>query len=100
MGLDGGVGTSTRDNKDLSGQLGSGVEYSFFPYRDWTRQRMTIQGLVYARYANYEELTQFDKMTETVWEGSLRWGLGFRQPWGTANFNATAEAFLHDPTAL
>jgi len=100
VGLDGGVGTSTRDNKDFSGQFGSGVEYSFFPYRDWTRRKMTVQGLVYARYADYEKMTQFNKMSETVWEGSLRWGLGFRQPWGTANLNATAEAFLHDPTSL
>ena len=33
-------------------------------------------------------------------EGSLKWAHGFRQPWGTASLNATAEAFLHDPTNL
>jgi hypothetical protein len=35
-----------------------------------------------------------------VFEGELSWGLGFRQPWGTANLNASAQAYLHDPTSL
>jgi hypothetical protein len=39
-------------------------------------------------------------MSETVGEGSLKWALGFRQPWGTANLNAAATAYLHDPTNL
>ncbi len=99
-GLETGASTSTRENRDLGLQLGGGVEYSFFPYRDWTRRRMTLQGLVHVRYFDYEVETQFNKTTETVWEGSLRWGLNFRQPWGTANLNASAEAFLHDPKNL
>lgn len=99
-GIDGGASTSTRNNQDLAARFGGGVEYSFFPYPEWTRRRMTVQGLLYARYYDYQELTQFDKMSEVVWEGSLRWGIGFRQPWGTANFNATAEAMLHDPLDL
>ncbi len=99
-GFEGGASTSTRNNQDLGARVGTGVEYSFFPYRDWTRRRMTAQALVYARYFDYEEVTQFDKMSETVMEGSLRWGIGFRQPWGTANINATAEAYLHDPKNL
>jgi len=100
VGMEAGVSTSTRDNQDLGAQIGGGVEYSFFPYMDWTRRRMALQGLVHARYFDYELETQFFKMTETVWEGSLRWGLNFRQPWGTANLSASAEAFLHDPTNL
>ena len=99
-GVETGIGTSTRNNQDLSGDVGTGVEYSFFPYREWTRRRMTAQALVYARYFDYEEETQFNKMTETVMEGSLRWGVGFRQPWGTANINASAEAYLHDPKSF
>jgi hypothetical protein len=100
VGVEAGASTSTRNNQDLGGQVGGGVEYSFFPYEDWTRRRMTLQSLIHARYYDYEEITQFNKTTETVWEGSIRWGLGFRQPWGTANLNATAEAFLHDPAEL
>ncbi len=96
-GIDAGASTSTRNNQDLGARFGTGLEYSFYPYRDWTRRRMTVQGLVYARYYDYEEITQYQKLTETIFEGSLRWGIGFRQPWGTANLNATAEAFLHDP---
>ena len=61
---------------------------------------MTVQAVIHGKYYDYEELTQFEKMTETVAEGALRWGLGFRQPWGTANVNAAAEALMHDPTKL
>jgi hypothetical protein len=100
VGVEAGVSTSTRDNQDLGAQVGGGIEYSFFPYRDWTRRRMTLQALIHARYYNYELETQFNKMTETVPEGSLRWGLNFRQPWGQANLNATAEAFLNNPTTF
>jgi len=100
VGVESGASTSTRNNQDLGAQVGTGVEYSLFPYRDWTRRRMTAQALVYARYYDYEEETQFNKTSETVMEGSLKWALGFRQPWGTANLNATAEAYLHDPTSL
>jgi len=99
-GIEAGASTSTRNNQDLAGDVGSGFEYSFFPYREWTRRRMTLQALVYARYFNYEEETQFNKMSETVMEGSLRWGVGFRQPWGTANINASASSYLQDPTKL
>jgi len=100
LGLESGASTSTRDNKDLGAQVGTGVEYSFFPYREWTRRRMTAQALIYARYYDYEVETLFNKMSETVMEGSLKWALGFRQPWGTASLNATAEALLHDPTTF
>lgn len=96
-GIEAGTATSTRNNQDLSGNFGTGVEYSFFPYREWTRRRMTAQALIHARYFDYEEVTQFNKTTETLMEGSLKWALGFRQPWGTANLNASAEAYLHDP---
>jgi hypothetical protein len=100
VGVDGGASTSTRNNQDLGAQIGAGVEYSFFPYRDWTRRRMTLQARVYAHYFDYEEETQFNKMSETLPEGSLAWAIGFRQPWGTANLNANADAYLNDPMNL
>ena len=61
---------------------------------------MTLQALIYARYFDYEVETQFHKMSETLPEGSLKWGIGFRQPWGTANVNAAAEAYLNNPGEL
>jgi hypothetical protein len=100
VGIEAGASTSTRNNQDLGAQVGTGVEYSFFPYRDWTRRRMTLQALIYAHYFDYEELTQFNKMSETLPEGSLKWAIGFRQPWGTATVNASADAYLNDPMNL
>jgi hypothetical protein len=97
-GVEAGASTSTRNNQDFAADLGTGIEYSFFPYRDWTRRRMTAQAMIYGRYFDYEEITQFEKTSETLMEGALRWGLGFRQPWGTAYLNADAEAYLNDPT--
>jgi len=99
-GFEAGISTSTSDNQDLAGDVGTGIEYSFYPYRDWTRRRMTLRALIYARYYDYELETQFNKLSETLPEGSLQWALGFRQPWGTANIGATAEAYLNKPTQL
>lgn len=97
VGVEAGANSSTRNNTKLGGQVGTGLEYSFFPYRDWTRKRMTLQALLYNRYYDYDYVTIYGKETENVWEASLRWSLGFRQPWGNTNFNAAAETFLHDP---
>jgi hypothetical protein len=97
LGLDAGANSSTRNNTKVGGELGTGLEFSFFPYRDWTRRRMTLQARVYARYFDYDYETIYGETEETVWESSLRWSLGLRQPWGTANFSATGEAFLHNP---
>jgi len=97
LGLETGAEASTRFNQDVTGRIGGGIEYSFFPYEEATRRRLTVRWMLFARYYNYEEETVFDKMEETVGEASMRWGLGFRQPWGNAGFYAVAEAFLHDP---
>ena len=97
-GLEAGGNSSTRNNTEIGGSAGAAVEFSFFPYEQWTRRRMTFQARVTAQYYDYEETTIYGKDTETVWEGALRWSLGFRQPWGTANLNASAEALLHDPS--
>lgn len=98
VGVETGGYSSTRNNTEVGANVGTGVEFSFFPYEDWTRRRMTLQALVYARYYDYDEITIYGKETETVYEATLRWSLGFRQPWGTANLNARAEALLHDPS--
>ena len=98
VGVEGGGNSSTRNNTEVGGNIGTGIEFSFFPYEEWTRRRMTLQALVYARYYDYDEVTVYGKDTETVYQSSFRWSLGFRQPWGTANLNARAEALLHDPS--
>jgi len=96
-GVETGANSSTRNNTEVGAEIGAGIEYSFFPYREWTRKRMTLQALIYARYFDYEFITIYDKNTEMVYDPALRWSLGFRQPWGSANFNATAETYLHNP---
>jgi hypothetical protein len=98
VGLDAGANSSTRSNTELGGSLGGALEFSFFPYSDWTRRRMTVQASVTAQYFEYDETTIYGKDTETVWQGSVRWSLGLRQPWGTANLRATYDVFLHDPS--
>lgn len=100
VGAEAGANSSTRNNTELGSRFGAGIEYSFFPYEDWTRRRMTFQALLYRRHSEYDETTIYGKDAENLWEASARWSLGFRQPWGTANLNANAEAFLHDPSTF
>jgi hypothetical protein len=95
-GVEAGGSSSTSNNQEIGGRLGAGLEYSFFPYRDWTRRRMTLQLITFVQYYDYEEETVFGKLTETIPEASLNWNLGFRQPWGNARVGASAEAFLND----
>lgn len=86
----------TRYNQDLTATTGVGIEYSFFPYREATRRRLTVTALLGAEYFNYEEETVYYKMEETLAKASLEGTLNLRQPWGGGSVRASASMYLHD----
>src|SRR5690606_11847813 len=58
------VGTSSFSNQDLYARMAGLLEYSFFPYTEFSRRRATLQYSVGVRHFDYEELTIFDRFSE------------------------------------
>lgn len=92
------VGTSSFNNQDLFGRLATVLEYSFYPYEDFSRRQLILQYSLGARYSDYEEETIYDRLTETRGDQQLRLSMNLRQPWGNARFNVSGAHLLDDVT--
>ncbi len=95
-GLEMRAGSSTFDNQDLRVRIAPVLEYSVFPYEDFTRRQITLRYSVGANQWNYIEETLYGYMDERRWDHELELDLEFRQLWGSARANMSGSHFLHD----
>ena len=87
---------STFSNHDYVFRLMPGIEFDVFPYAESTRRSWTfLYSAGVARY-NYEEITIFDKLEETVPEHSIGTELGLRQPWGSVGSSLSFSQHLNN----
>ena len=87
---------STFSNHDYVLRVMPGIEFDVFPYSESTRRSWTfLYSAGVARY-NYEEVTIFDKLEETVPEHSIGTELGLRQPWGSAGASVNFSQHLNN----
>jgi hypothetical protein len=93
-GLSAGVGTSSFANQDLYARFAGLVEYSLFPYDEFSRRRATLQYSVGVRHFDYEQITIFDRMTEQRADQELELTVQFRQPWGSATVELSGSHYL------
>ena len=70
--------------KNGSLDVAPGIEYDIFPYKESTKRSLTIQYTVGGAHYDYEALTIFDKLSETIAKHTLNTSLGLSQPWGQA----------------
>ena len=92
------VSGSTFSNYDSNARIMAGVEYDIFPYAESTRRSLTFSYLAGVANYNFQEVTIFDKLTETNLEHSLGSSLGLRQPWGSVGFQASFAQHLDEPS--
>jgi hypothetical protein len=85
IGMTASVSGSSFSNEERVIRFAPGVEYDIFPYSESTKRSLTIQYTVGPAYYNYEAITIFDKLTETIAKHTLNTSLGLRQPWGQAS---------------
>ena len=90
------VGRSTFRNQDLYSRAATLLEYSFFPYDQFSRRELTLQYSVGARYFDYQELTIYDRLEERRFDHELRLSLDFQQPWGEAGASLSGSHYLHN----
>jgi hypothetical protein len=93
-GISGEVGTSSFANQDLYVRFASLLEYSLFPYSDFSRRRATLQYSLGVRHFDYEVITIFDQVTEQRADQELELTVQFRQPWGSATLELSGSHYL------
>ena len=88
--------TSTQDNFDLSIGATPAIEFSLFPYDEFTRREVTFRYGLFASYNDYSEETIFNKTSEFLYRNELNINAEFTQPWGGIEGGINANAYLHD----
>lgn len=95
-GLRSGAASSTQTNLDVRVFAGPALEYSFFPYEQFTRRQLTLFYTISGNYAAYLEETIFDQTQETLYRQSLALSYAATQPWGEARVSLGGSQYLHD----
>ncbi|MFC1629000.1 hypothetical protein ACFL3H_07800 [Gemmatimonadota bacterium] len=88
--------SSTRLNQEQVISAGPALEYSIFPYSDFTRRQLTLQYRLNVSAFDYIEETLFGNLSETLVNQSLRISLQVTQPWGSARGSIEAAHYFHD----
>ena len=90
--------TSTFNNLDLSVSSGPAIEYNVFPYSESTRREFTFAYRLSYRYQNYDEITIYDRTSESLLRHSLEARLRVKERWGETNASIEGSHYLHDPS--
>ena len=73
-----------------------GLEYDIFPYRESADRLFTIRYQVGPSRFRYDEMTIFEKTSETLFSHALEVSLDATQPWGSAGIGGSAHQYLDD----
>jgi hypothetical protein len=95
-GISTSAGQSTRSNYGLRIEGSPAVEYSVFPYREFTERQITFMYRLTGGYYDYNDSTIYGKNSERLMQQQLSSDIEFTQPWGEFEANINASAFLHD----
>lgn len=90
------MNSSSRRNIDLSATVSPGIEYNIFPYEEYSMHEISFVYMLSAGYYDYNEMTIFNKLSETLIRQQLRSRLSFTQTWGEIEGQINASAFMHD----
>jgi len=88
--------SDTRVNIDTQLGITPAIEYSLFPYEEFTRREVTARLGVLTSYYNYSETTVLLKDDEFLLRPEIDLRADFTQPWGGFRAGIEAGAFLHD----
>jgi hypothetical protein len=92
----GSVGASTFLNQDRNLQVQPGIEFNVFPYSESSRRSLTVSYEAGIESFDYEEVTIFDRLQQTVSSQEIQATLDVRQPWGDSRIRARYNSLLND----
>ena len=84
------------NNYDLNLRVAPAVEYNVFPYKDFTRRQLTAFYAIGIASMRYQDVTIYDRITETRPVHNLTLAWNARQPWGSVNMSLFGSQYLHD----
>lgn len=87
---------STYYNRALLLTFAPAIEYDIFPYSESTRRQFTFNYAVGINHLRYDELTIFDKVSETLPSHTFLMAATFKQPWGSWYNSFEARQYLTD----
>ena len=93
-GMQASLSSSTFSNTTFAFRVAPAVEYSLFPYDEFTRRQLTFQYSVGLSTFRYRELTIFGKLEETRPTHALVIGYDVNQPWGSAEATLETSRYL------
>lgn len=96
FGVNGRAESSTFGNTRFAARLAPAVEFSVFPYEDYATRQLILQYEVGVERAEYNEITLFDKLKDTLYRHELSVRLDQRQPWGSLQAGAEVSQYFHD----
>ncbi|MFP8489309.1 hypothetical protein ACKGJO_09405 [Gracilimonas sp. Q87] len=88
--------SSTRDNLALLADGSLALEYSIFPYEEFTEREITFLYRFTGGYNDYNERTIYGKSSEFLLEHQLRSNIRFTKPWGEFRTEINASAYMQD----
>jgi hypothetical protein len=97
LGVRGSFGSSTYTNKRLYATAAPAIEYDLFPYSESTRRSLTFQYSIGVSSFEYNEVTIYDKTSETLPNHSFLVDVEARQPWGQVSASADFSQYLSQP---
>lgn len=90
------IRSSTQDNIDFRFGIAPTIEYSLFPYDEFTRREVTFRYGITMASVDYTETTIFGEDNEFLFQQEFRIDTEFTQPWGGIEGGINAETYLHD----
>lgn len=90
------VGTSSFENQNLYARVAALLEYSFFPYEDFSRRRVTLQYSTGVQHFDYREITIYDRLSEQRADHELELTVQYQQAWGSATVELSGAHYLDD----
>lgn len=90
------LGASTFSNLAFKAEIIPSLEYNVFPYSESTRRQFRfLYGIGYS-FNQYNDSTIYDKISEGLYQHSLKMGYEVTQKWGSIDVSLQAYNYLHD----
>jgi hypothetical protein len=87
---------SSFSNTDQSASIFPGVEFNFFPYKDYQQRSFTVWYEAGPTFYDYREITVYDKLTERITKQQMDISYRARQTWGSLGaFISTSQHLRH-----
>lgn len=97
-GAQGGIESSTFDNRELAVGIAPAIEFNVFPYSMYTRRQLRAKYAIGVERLRYYEETIFGRTEETLPGHELSLTFEQRERWGSIEARTEWSQYLHDPS--